>query len=95
MKKAILILGLFFCLLTITVNVVIEKERSYSDLNITFLSQKILADGESSATVPCKDTENYGSGGLRARICLHGTIVFCNYEDYKLPATDGTCTINN
>lgn len=47
-----------------------------------------------SANVPCKDTENYGSGTNRQRICAHGTTYWCDWEDYNVPANTGTCTIS-
>lgn len=48
-----------------------------------------------TATVPCKDTENYGQGALRDRICAEGTTATCDWDDYQLPANDGTCTIDD
>lgn len=48
-----------------------------------------------TATVPCKDTENYGSGPNRDRICAHGTVAFCDWEDYEAPANNGTCTLSS
>ena len=47
------------------------------------------------ATVPCKDTENYGSGSNRDRVCAHGMVVFCNWENYDLPANLGSCKLSD
>lgn len=47
------------------------------------LQNEARATGE-GATVACKDTEHYGNGKLRARICAHGTNPYCDFEDYKL-----------
>lgn len=56
-------------------------------------SEKIESIRFQTATVPCKDTEYYGYGPYLHRICAHGTTAFCDWEDYRNPAYDGTCTL--
>ncbi len=58
---------------------------------MTFKSMEMFEEEFYQSTVPCKDTENSGSGTLRARICGGD----CDWDDYKLPATDGTCIIDD
>lgn len=47
-----------------------------------------------SATVQCKDVENFGTGLLRDRICADGTTPHCDWEDYNIVGTNGTCTLD-
>lgn len=47
-----------------------------------------------TSSVPCKDTENYGSGSNRDRVCAHGTTAFCDWENWSAPGTNGTCTLS-
>ncbi|MTI89484.1 MAG: hypothetical protein FH748_16135 [Balneolaceae bacterium] len=48
-----------------------------------------------SATVVCIDTEHYGGGANRDRVCAHGTTAFCDWEYWDTPpaGNQGKCTL--
>lgn len=50
-----------------------------------------------TSTVACKKPAEVGSGLNRARICPDETSIgeSCDYDNYKLPAEDDTCTFTN
>lgn len=93
MHKLIKVLVIFVFLLGLiyTLNNVLAVD--VEDNSLTVKSTAIKTVMLQTSTVSCKDTEHSGSGALRARICGQGTSADCGWDDYKLPATNGTCTL--
>lgn len=47
------------------------------------------------STVPCVDTEDFGSGWFRDRICVDGGSAHCQFENYNDYNNEGTCTFDS
>ncbi len=89
--KIYIILSLF-----IIIGIYLGIGEIYSKVHLINLqdnTEKIETIRFQTATVPCKDTENYGYGPNRNRICAHGTTAYCDWDDYQVPANNGTCTL--
>lgn len=48
-----------------------------------------------TATVPCVDALNVGSGPQRARICVEDGSASCKYKSYTNKIGTGTCTFSS
>jgi len=80
--------------LNIMVSLDFKKDKVLPSLTMVELGNRAFAQGEGgTATVPCKDVQEFGTGGLTARICADGQTVICAWKSYMEPANDGTCTL--
>jgi hypothetical protein len=92
-KKIILILSAILTLgIILNVNYSLDLHKEIEEISPR-ISENVEAVRFQTSTVPCKDTENYGSGSNRDRVCAHGTTAFCDWEYWSAPANTGSCTL--
>lgn len=77
----LLIVGIVF---SINFGMAYEAKASLNTVNYSMMMYQ-------TATVPCKDTPNWGDGQLFERICVKDMVRSCEWDNYKLPANDGEC----
>lgn len=98
MKKGLLkIIGFVFFAILMVVNLMSEYVlQRENNLNLSSLIAIAYADGETSTTVPCYDTEDIDDGGImRARVCADGTVAICDWRNFNSYSEKGTCTLSD